>query len=251
MGGKIFEVYSTTEVISLKKKYPDIIFFGIGFETTAPMTAYLLKNNVCVYSVHKLIPPAMKLLINGDIAIDGFINPGHVSTIIGVKAYRDIKIPQVITGFTPERMLRGISLLLELIKKGKKTVINGYPEAVTEEGNKKAQKLLNEAFYVSESQWRGLGYIPESGLEVRDPNLNAKILYENIIKNIPEPSKTGCRCGDVLKGLIEPVDCPLYGVCCKPESPMGACMVSEEGSCAIYYRYGEINKNRGDSSVSC
>ncbi|MBN2053024.1 hydrogenase formation protein HypD [Candidatus Woesearchaeota archaeon] len=237
-GCKVFEVYSAEEVLKLRKDYPHIVFFGIGFETTAPMTTFLLENNICVYSVHKLVVPAIKAMLGGEIKIDGFINPGHVSTIIGEKAYADIKVAQAITGFSAERILRGIRALLELIKDDKKSVVNAYPEAVHYEGNIIAQKLLNNHFKISDSEWRGLGVIPNSGLEVRKDDLNAKIKYKNILSKVPEPKKTACRCGEVLKGLIEPTECPLYRKACTPENPKGACMVSEEGSCSISYKYG-------------
>jgi len=237
-GCKIYEIYSTTEVLKLKEKFPDIVFFGVGFETTAPMTAFLLENNVTVYSVHKLVPPAIRALLD-DMKIDGFIDPGHVSTIIGVKAYRDIHVPQVISGFSAEMILRSIRILLEMIKDKKKTVINGYPEAVREDGNIKAQEALKKHFKVVSSEWRGLGKIPDSGLDVKDDRLNAKIKYKNIIDKVEIPKKTGCRCGDVLRGLIEPNECPLYRKPCTPDKPMGACMVSAEGSCSISYRYGK------------
>jgi len=238
-GGTVIEVYSTTEVLELQKKYPDIVFFGIGFETTAPMTTFLLEHNICVYSVHKLVPPAMKVLIDGEVMIDGFISPGHVSTIIGTYPYKDIPIPQVIAGFTAERILRAIRILAGLISNGKSDVINGYPEGVKEKGNRHAQELLKTYFTICDSTWRGLGLIPDSGLEVKDPELNAKIQYHDIFKQVPLPKKTGCRCGDILKGLITPDQCPLYRKQCTPETPQGACMVSEEGSCAIAYRYGK------------
>ncbi len=238
-GGKIFEVYSTTEVENLRKKNPNIVFFGVGFETTAPMTAFLLEKNVCVYSVHKLIPPALRLLAEGTVKIDGFINPGHVSTIIGVTPYKDINIPQVITGFTPEHILRSIRILLELIHENKPVVVNAYLEAVREDGNRFAQALLKHHFIVTDSEWRGLGILPGSGLDVRNDECNAKIKYQHIFEKIQPPKKTNCRCGDVLKGLLEPLDCPLYKKGCTPDSPQGACMVSAEGSCAIYYHYGK------------
>lgn len=231
--GNVFEVYSAAEVIELKKKHPNIVFFGIGFETTAPMTAYLLENNVCVYSVHKLVPPAMGLLPE----IDGFIDPGHVSTIIGIEEYEKIKIPQVISGFTPEQILRAIGILVGLIKDDRKIVVNGYPEAVTLSGNRKAQQLLEKHFKVTDSEWRGLGTLPYSGLEVRNDGLNAKIRHKKILDDVEIPKPTGCRCGDVLKGIIEPNECPLYKKVCTPKDPQGACMVSSEGSCAIYYTY--------------
>jgi len=238
-GGTVYEVYSTTEVVELGKKHPGIVFFGVGFETTAPMTAYLLENGVCAYSAHKLIPPALAALSAGEVKVDGFIDPGHVSTIIGVRPYRAVKVPQVISGFTPERILRGIMLLVGLIRDGKDIVVNGYPEAVKEEGNRKAQRLLDRHFYKADCDWRGLGTIPKSGLEVRDDTLNAKILHKKLLEKVPAPKKSGCRCAEILKGLIEPTQCPLYKKTCTPENPRGACMVSGEGSCAIYHRYGK------------
>jgi hydrogenase expression/formation protein HypD len=238
-GGKIYEIYSTTEVLSLQKKEPEIVFFGVGFETTAPMTAFLLENNICVYSVHKLIPPVLRILVEGDVKIDGFLDPGHVSTIIGVKPYRDIKIPQVISGFSPEKILRAIRFLIELIRDNNPSVINGYPEAVHEEGNRQAQNLLSKYFSIVDSEWRGLGILPLSGLDVKDKKLNAKMKYQKILSAVPLPKKTGCRCGEILRGLIEPIDCPLYKKVCTPNTPQGACMVSAEGSCAIFYRYGK------------
>lgn len=238
-GAKIFEIYSTTEVLELKKQYENIVFFGIGFETTAPMTAYLLENNICVYSVHKTMPEAMKALISGEIRIDGFIDPGHVSAIIGEDAYKDIKVCQAISGFEPQQILLAIKDLLQLIKEDKKIVFNSYKNVVTKEGNLKAQNLLEKQFKISDAEWRGLGIIPGSGLEVRNDELNAKLKYKEILEEVEQPKKTGCRCGEILKGLIKPIDCPLYKKVCTPENPEGACMVSDEGTCAIYYRYDE------------
>lgn len=236
-GANVYEVYSTEEVLKLRQKHEDIVFFGVGFETTTPMTCHLLENKVSVYSVHKLVPPAMKALISGDVGIDGFINPGHVSAIIGANAYKDIRMPQVICGFTPERILRGLALLVELIADGKDNVVNGYPEVVRDEGNEKAKDMISKCFEVQDSDWRGLGTIAKSGLKVKDKDLDAQIKYEDVISKVPEPQDTGCICGSVLKGQKEPVECPLFGKACTPQDPVGACMVSSEGSCAISYRY--------------
>ncbi len=240
-GGKVFEVYSATEVIELKDKYPDIIFFGIGFETTAPMTAYLLEHGITVYSVHKLVPPAMESLSRGKAGIDGFLDPGHVSAITGPEVYSKIKVPQAIAGFTPERILRALCILLELIRDRRPVVINAYPEAVKDGGNKEAQMMLKKHFLVSDSEWRGLGFLPMSGLEPRNSKLDAKKRYNDLVRNVPAAKKTACRCGDVLKGLIEPVECPLYSKSCTPETPQGACMVSAEGSCAIHYSFQKLS----------
>ncbi|MBN2367980.1 hydrogenase formation protein HypD [Candidatus Woesearchaeota archaeon] len=255
-GGKVFEIYSATEVLELKNKYPDIVFFGIGFETTAPMTAFLLQNNVCVYSVHKLVPPALEILAKDDkINIDGFLSPGHVTTIIGLDPYRKIKTPQVISGFTPEMILRALSILIELIYENRPVVINGYPEVVKDKGNQKAMMLLDKYFKIEDSEWRGLGVLPMSGLEVREDSLNAKIKFKDIIEKVEYVKKDTCetcniegvcedvksraRCGEILLGIIEPGECPLYGKECTPDNPIGACMVSEEGSCSIAFRYGK------------
>jgi len=238
-GSKIFEIYSTTEVLTIRKTEPEVVFFGVGFETTAPMTAYLLENNVCVYSVHKLIPPVLKILADGDINIDGFLDPGHVSTIIGVQPYRQINIPQVITGFSPEKILKAIRVLLEIIWDGEPRVVNCYPEVVHDEGNTTAQKIISTHFSVVDSEWRGLGVLPQSGLDVKEKKLNAKIKYSKIFSMVPKPKKTGCKCGEVLRGIREPVHCPLYKKTCTPLTPQGACMVSAEGSCSIYFKYGK------------
>ncbi len=232
-GAKVTVVTSTTDA-TLTKEH---VFFGIGFETTAPMTAHLLKRGVPVYSTHKLMPPAISALIT-DTKIDGFIAPGHVSTIIGSDAYQNIPVPQVITGFTPEKILHAIYLLLLEIKNNKKQVINDYKEAVTPEGNISAKKLMKEQFIIADSEWRGLGTIKNSGLDVRTDTLNAKKIYKDLFKKIPEPKKTACMCADILRGKITPKMCPLYSNACTPNNPEGACMVSLEGTCRIYYESG-------------
>jgi hydrogenase expression/formation protein HypD len=238
-GAKVFEIYSTIEVLKLKEKYPNIVFFGIGFETTAPMTTLLLKNNICVYSVHKLVIPAVKVLVNKNSNINGFLQPGHVSTVIGTMPYKEIKIPQVISGFSAEQILRSLTVLLKLIKENNKTIINAYPEVVSKFGNKNAQKKLKKYFKIVDSEWRGLGLIKNSGLEVKNDKLNAKIKYKNIFKNVKIVKNTKCKCGEILMGLMQPKKCPLYKIKCTPNNPLGACMVSNEGSCAISYRYNK------------
>jgi len=236
-GGRVFEVYSATEALALAGEQRDLVFFGVGFETTAPMTSYLLEKGVSVYSVHKLVPPALATLVSSNSRIDGFIDPGHVSTIIGTRPYEIIPVPQAIAGFTAERVLRALRILLEMIRDGKKTVVNCYPEAVKEEGNPEAQKLLRKHFRVCDSDWRGLGRIPQSGFEVRDASLDAKVRYADVLEGVPKAKSTGCRCAEVLMGEIEPRECPFYKRSCTPEHPRGACMVSAEGSCAISVRY--------------
>ncbi len=232
-GAKVTVITSTTDA-TLTKEH---VFFGIGFETTAPMAAYLLKKGIPVYSAHKLMPPAISALVT-DTKIDGFIAPGHVSTIIGSNAYQNIPVPQVITGFTPEKILHSIYLLLLEIKNNQKRVINDYKEAVTPEGNTAAKKLMHEEFIIVDSEWRGLGTIENSGLDVRDDALNAKKIYKDVFRKVPEPKKTACKCADILRGKITPKMCPLYSKSCTPNNPEGACMVSLEGTCRIYYEGG-------------
>lgn len=235
--GNVHEVYSAEEVIGLDKVYPGIIFFGIGFETTAPMTAYLLEKGIAVYSCHRLIPPAMKQIVKGELRIDGFIDPGHVAAVIGEKAFSRISIPQVITGFDPESMLMAIKLILEQVRDGRTGLMNIYGSVVNTDGNQKAKDAINERFRICSSTWRGLGMIEASGLEVKDNRLDAKLIYNGLLECIEPKEDPGCRCSEVLKGLIRPRDCPLFGKSCTPERPKGACMVSSEGSCNTEYRY--------------
>jgi hydrogenase expression/formation protein HypD len=230
-GAKVKEVYSPLEV-----KH-DAVFFGIGFETTSPMTAYLLKKGIKVYSSHKLMIPAMQTLINGEMKIDGFIDPGHVSAIIGSNTWEQIEAAQVISGFAPEMVLRAITLLLEQIKHKTKKVINDYKEVVKPYGNGKALKLLKDQFKIVDAEWRGFGLIKYSGLEPKDDKLNARLIYADMLAHIESKEHYNCRCGDVVRGLIKPNECKLFNVICTPEDPKGACMVSAEGACSIYYRY--------------
>lgn len=241
LGMKVFSVYSIEEVLELKKTYPDIVFFGLGFDTTAPMTAKALEQGLTVYSSHKLFLPAMDVLLHmGEIRIDGFISPGHVSAIVGSEAYQHMKVSQVITGFKPEDVLVGIYMLLKQISQQRTEVENEYKRCVKPEGNPIAQKALFDNFTIGDGNWRGFGLIPKSGLEVKDPKLNAKIKYQEILNKIDfSKSKrpTGCRCGEMIRGLIEPKQCPMFGKVCTPEKPYGPCMVSDEGACNAQYRF--------------
>lgn len=240
-GAEVFAVYSAEEVIALKEEKPDIVFFGLGFDTTAPMTAVALAAGVAVYSTHKLFLPAMDaLLAMGEIKIDGFISPGHVSTIVGIDAYRHMDVAQVIAGFEAEDVLVGIYILLEMIRDGKKEVVNEYARLVRPQGNEKAREILFGNFRITDGHWRGFGIIPDSGLEVKDDKLNAKIIHGDILATMDlskSKKPTGCLCDRVIRGLIEPRDCPMFGKSCTPENPYGPCMVSEEGICNTTFRY--------------
>ncbi len=225
-----------TAMEMLEPENRDRVFFGIGFETTTPMTAYLLHHGITVYSAHKVMPPPMKILVKKT-DIDGFLDPGHVSCITGAKIWEDLTVPQVIAGFKKDQIIRAIYKLLQLIFEKKNLVINDYPEVVSYEGNQKAQELIEQTMKPYNARWRGMGPILESGLEPRDDNCNARKKYADILLDVKKAPKTACRCGEILQGKCEPTDCPLFGSICTPRNPIGACMVSEtEGACGIAYK---------------
>jgi hydrogenase expression/formation protein HypD len=244
-GADVEIVYSISEAVEMQKEKPRLVFFGLGFETTTGMTAWAIKNGLTAYSAHKLFPPAMEALLrNRKIKIDGFIDPGHVSAIIGTEVYQKFKIPQVVAGFSGEDVLVAIDMLLAQILENKPRVENAYGRLVKKEGNKKALKLIDEVFEVSNAKWRGLGEIKNSGLKIRKKYQaqDAEVVHRKLITKIKKEIKTkpsACKCGLVLQGLIEPKGCPLFRKVCTPESPQGACMVSVEGSCNVEYRYGK------------
>lgn len=262
-GAQVYIVYDVTEALELSRKIPNLVFWGIGFETTTVMTAWGIQNNLTVFSSHKLFPPAMEALlknsphgINFDYKIiptsrdiprgkiDGFINPGHVSAIIGTEVYEKFPIPQVVAGFSTEDILSAIEMLLNQIISGEKKVENEYVRLVKKEGNTKARKLISEVFEVRNASWRGLGEIKNSGLKIRKKFQlqDAQFIHRDLIAKIKKeikPKKNACRCGEVLQGLIESRQCKLFGRSCTPENPQGACMVSREGSCNINFRFIE------------
>jgi len=252
-GGDVRVVYSTMDALAIARENPDkkVVFFGIGFETTAPTVAAALVqardanlDNFAVVSAHKTVPRALETLAsNPQLSLKGFICPGHVSVIIGSRAYLPIAerrgIPCVITGFEPLDLLQGILMLAEQSLAGRAEVSTQYSRTVTEEGNLKAQALIDEVFETSDSVWRGIGEIPGSGLSIRHglERFDAEIRWPQAACTTRE--NPGCRCAEVLTGLVEPPECPLFRKVCAPESPVGACMVSSEGTCAAYYKYGD------------
>ena len=244
-GAKIYIIYDINQALELSKKNPDLVFWGIGFETTTPMTAWGIENGLKVFSSHKLFSPAMAVLLsNKKIRIDGFINPGHVSAIIGTETYKKFKIPQVVAGFEAEDVLLAVDDLLEQIILKKSEVKNEYTRLVKKGGNKKAQKIIAKFFEIKNAKWRGIGEIKNSGLKVKAKykNQDAEFIHRDLISKIKKEIKTkstGCRCGEVLQGLIETKECPLFKKVCTPDNPQGACMVSGEGSCNIEYKYAK------------
>ena len=250
VGADIRVVLSALDCIVLAEtcRNKEIIFMGIGFETTSPTVAAVVKTclkkkiqNLSVFSVHKVIPPAMKILIQDPaLRIDGFLCPGHVSTIIGAEAYRFI--PEagraaVITGFEPVDILEGIAVILSQILENKKEVAIQYGRGVRAEGNIRAREILAEVFRAERSEWRGLGAIPDSGLAFREAYQAFDAQKKFQIPVLRSEEIKGCSCGDILRGVKSPDECPLFRHACTPLNPIGPCMVSSEGTCAAYYQY--------------
>ena len=241
-------VYSTMDAIELAQKNPhkQIIFLGVGFETTAPTIAAAIQTakqagltNFSVFSAHKIVPPVLTALMSmDDIRIDGFILPGHVSVIIGRDAYQpffqQFKIPCSIAGFEPTDILQAIHRLVSQIETESSQLENAYGRAVTDQGNIAAQKLLADTFNIQDVVWRGIGVIPASGLKIKADlsTFDAEQKFEFDVPPSEDPK--GCACGDILTGTKKPFECPLYKTQCTPMSPVGPCMVSTEGTCAAY-----------------
>ena len=237
LGADVRMVYSIDQIISEKER----VFFAVGFETTTPMTAKLLSAGIRVFTAHKVMPPAMRVLTQ-EMNLDGFIDPGHVSAIIGSDVWgtMDIPLPQVISGFKPDQLLHAILPLLGLIKNREIRVVNDYPEVVFPDGNPIAKRMIRETLKPVDAEWRGMGVIPLSGLAPIDERLDARLIYADLFKDIVSVEHPECRCGEIVRGLVEPRRCPLFGTVCTPENPKGACMVSDsEGACAIAYKYGK------------
>ncbi|MBW2342268.1 MAG: hydrogenase formation protein HypD, partial [Deltaproteobacteria bacterium] len=252
MGRDIRVITSPLDAVEIAQEEPQrrIILFGVGFETTSPAIAAAVKEarnrglcNVYLLSCQRLIPPAIRVLLSsGKINIDGFLLPGHVSVIIGKAPYsfiaRDFSIMGVITGFEAIDILEGIYMLLRQRKEGRTEIENQYTRAVKDDGNRLALKIMEDVFEPVAARWRGLGIIPGSGLALREGFIETDASHNFDIPYEDKSDPPGCRCADVLQGLISPPDCPLFGSTCTPEGPVGPCMVSSEGSCAAFYRYG-------------
>lgn len=255
--GRCKIVYSPAEAIKRAEETTGpVVFLGIGFETTIPVVASVFHSvvrcgtpNLFLYPVFKTVPPALQaLLADPHRYFDGFILPGHVSVIIGENAYRflesDDAVPGVITGFEPIDMLLGIERLLALIESGKKRVENHYTRAVKKDGNGKAQLLMETMLKPTDALWRGLGTIPGSGLELKSEYSNIDAGATFALPPLQPFEPPGCRCADVILGKVIPPECGLFGRDCLPETPVGPCMVSSEGSCAAYLRYREVDHVR-------
>ncbi len=250
-GADIRTVYSSLDALQIARDNPErqVIFLGVGFETTTPTVAGAIitadqegLRNFSVISSNKVIPPALDaLLADPDIQIDGLICPGHVSIMIGANAYlpyvNNFSIPCVISGFEPVDILKAVVMLAEQVKAGEPKVEIAYNRAVTREGNLQAMDVMYRVFEPADALWRGLTTIPGSGLEIRADydRYNARKRFDIEVTEAKDPA--GCACGDVLKSIKTPADCKLFGFACKPEHPIGPCMVSGEGACGAFYKY--------------
>lgn len=251
-GADIRVISSATEAADFALEGPEreVVLMGIGFETTAPTVAAAVLGwrrkglgNVRLFSVHKLVPPALKALIEDtQLGIDGFICPGHVSTITGTAAYSVITgagRAAVITGFEPSDILQGILMILKQIAQGRPEVEIQYSRGVSGSGNPRARQVMDTVFRPADAEWRGLGTIPGSGLVLREEFADLDVRTRFEMPPLRSADPPGCRCGEILRGIREPAGCPLYKKACTPSSPVGPCMVSSEGTCAAHYKYGE------------
>lgn len=250
-GADVRIVYASFDALRIARDNPNrqVVLIGIGFETTAPTVAVAVQQaareglrNFSVFSAHKLLPPAMRALLDSpDLFIDGFICPGHVSTVIGARAYEEFAAnyhkPCVITGFEPLDLLQGITMLMEQIERGRAEVMIQYTRAVSWAGNVAAQNALSQVFEAANSTWRGLGEIPASGLTLRGKWRDYDATARFAMPVITVQEHPGCRCGEVLRGVLAPPQCGLFAKVCSPRHPVGPCMVSSEGTCGAYHRY--------------
>ncbi|MDI6750051.1 MAG: hydrogenase formation protein HypD [Rhodocyclaceae bacterium] len=258
-GGDIRMVYSAADALKIARENPqrEVVFFAIGFETTTPPTAVVIKqaaaegvNNFSVLCCHVLTPSAIMSILEspevrrwGTVPLDGFVGPAHVSTVIGSRPYEffaeEYRKPVVIAGFEPLDVMQAILMLIRQVNEGRCEVENEFTRAVSREGNVKAQALVAEVFELRRSfEWRGMGTIPYSALAIRQAFADFDAERRFGLEYHPVPDHKACECGAILRGVKEPRDCKLFGTVCTPENPIGSCMVSSEGACAAYYTYG-------------
>jgi hydrogenase expression/formation protein HypD len=256
-GADVRMVYSPLDALRIAEANPDkqVVFFAVGFETTAPSTAVTLLKakerdvaNFSVFCNHvTIVPPLKAILESPDLRLDGFLGPGHVSTVIGNRPYRFVPgvygKPLVTAGFEPLDILQAIVMLLRQINEGRCEVENQYTRAVLDEGNPRALAILGQVFELRPHfEWRGLGFISQSALKLNDDfaAFDAELRFEVPGVRVADPK--ACQCGEVLKGVIKPWECKVFGTACTPETPIGTCMVSSEGACAAYYNYGRFTR---------
>ena len=258
-GGDVRVVYSPLDAVAIAEAEPDrqVVFFAVGFETTAPANAMAVHQahsrgvgNFSVLVSHVLVPPAIEAVMASEATrVDAFLAAGHVCTVMGTRQYEPLAVhygvPIVITGFEPLDVLDGIRCAVNQLENGRAEVENAYARAVRDDGNESARQLLDEVFETVDRQWRGIGTIPASGWRLREPyrSHDAESLFD--VGDLHVSESTACRSGEVLQGIIKPDQCPEFGVTCTPRHPLGATMVSDEGACAAYYRYRRVEAGGG------
>jgi hydrogenase expression/formation protein HypD len=264
-GADVRFIYSPLDALTLARRNPErqVVFFAVGFETTAPSTAATLLraraeglDNFSVFCNHVTIIPAIKAILDSPgMQLDGFVGPGHVSTIIGLRPFefvpRDYRLPIVVSGFEPTDILQSIVMILRQIESGEPSVENQYARVVRPQGNRRALEILSETMMLRPFfEWRGLGFISQSALKLRPEfsSFDAEVRYE--LPNVRVTDPKACQCGEVLKGVIKPWQCKVFGTACTPEMPIGSCMVSPEGACAAYYNYGRYSLMRAGGAVA-
>ncbi|EAW39032.1 hydrogenase formation protein HypD [Lyngbya sp. PCC 8106] len=255
-GADIRMVYSPLDALPIAKQNPDkeVIFFGLGFETTAPSTAFTILQaeaenitNFSIFCNHVIVVPALEALLdNPDLELDGFIGPGHVSMVIGSNPYQIIAEkyykPVVVSGFEPLDIVQSVWMLLQQLVDRRCEVENQYKRLVQPDGNPMALEAISKVFEVREEfEWRGLGDIAQSGLKINSnyAQFDAEIKFD--VSDVKVPDAAACQCGEILKGVLKPWQCKVFGTACTPETPIGTCMVSSEGACAAYYKYGRLS----------
>jgi hydrogenase expression/formation protein HypD len=256
-GADVRFVYSPLDALKIAVDNPDreVVFFAVGFETTAPSTAVTLLKarddevmNFSVFSNHvTIVPPIKAILDSPDLRLDGFLGPGHVSTVVGNHPYdfvaSEYAKPLVTAGFEPLDILQSIAMLLAQISEGRCEVENQYTRIVRDEGNPRALQFLAEVFELRPHfEWRGLGFIAQSALKLRDDFAPWDAELRFLVPGVRVADPKACQCGEVLKGVIKPWECKVFGTACTPETPIGTCMVSSEGACAAYYNFGRLHR---------
>ncbi|HBB33845.1 MAG TPA: hydrogenase formation protein HypD [Cyanobacteria bacterium UBA9273] len=257
LGADIRMVYSPLDSLQIARQNPhrEVVFFGLGFETTAPSTALTILQaeaeniqNFSLFCNHVLVIPALQSLVdNPDLQLDGFIGPGHVSMVIGTQPYefiaKEYHKPLVVSGFEPLDILQSIWMILRQMVEGRCEVENQYNRLVQSQGNRVALDAINKVFAVREDfEWRGLGDIPNSGFKLRPEYARFDAEVKFTLPNLNVADHKACQCGEILKGVLKPWQCKVFGTACTPENPIGTCMVSSEGACAAYYKYGRLSR---------
>ncbi len=259
-GADVRIVYSPADAVQMAIQNPEhlVVFLSVGFETTTPLIAASILEasrrkieNFCVFPANKTMPPPLRILMQDPaLKVDGLLCPGHVSVITGSDAFsflpEDYGLACAVAGFEPADILYGIAALAAQIESGQPCIENCYGRAVTEQGNLQAKRLVQEVFQPADAEWRGLGTIEKSGLDIREEYSLFDVTKRLNVQIMPSSEPAGCMCGSILKGISQPPDCPLFKRACSPASPVGPCMVSNEGTCSAWYRFGAVETGRPD-----